>query len=312
MRKAITIITGIWNALLLLLALAIVVPRLFGMLPKAVQTPSMEKALPVGSLVYVTPVAFEDIREACIITFQAADGGGFDTHRVESIDHEAKQFITKGDNNPVADPNPVPYERVTGRVYVFVPLVGYLLIWTQPLYGKILAGVVCLASVLTFFILINGNKRKRIAHIAPLIQEENAPQEAPAQEGRAPRWPLPQVQGRAPGTLRLMAVPEELLDKPAAEEPLPELPPPELPSDPHALLSREELLQLVDAQEKEIQSLRQQLESAIAAANTAAEPIAPPEPDLPREETDMERSERFTQILQAELAKLQSGQRKVS
>jgi signal peptidase len=59
-------------------------------------------------------------------------------------------FITKGDNNPFRDSQPVPEDRVLGRVVWRIPILGYL-----PLFIRTLRGLLFLVSIITIALLID-------------------------------------------------------------------------------------------------------------------------------------------------------------
>jgi len=125
---------GVSGGLLLVVvaiaALVIVVPWLTNSTPLTVLTRSMEPAYPPGTLVIVQPAEPEEIRIGDVITYQIAPGvPEYITHRVVAVSSStsgAITFTTKGDNNGVADENPVIAEQVMGRVWYSLPWIGWL------------------------------------------------------------------------------------------------------------------------------------------------------------------------------------------
>lgn len=109
-----------------------------------VQTGSMEPSCPVGSMVVVQPVAFDDLHEQDIITFVRPDDTVV-THRIISIDREQQRLTTKGDNNNTADNSPVFYENVIGRVRLRVPYIGYVLLVLNTRFGKMMLAILAFA-----------------------------------------------------------------------------------------------------------------------------------------------------------------------
>lgn len=239
MRKAITIFIGIWIALLLLLALGVVVPRLFGVLPKVMRSSSMEPTLPIGSLLYVSAAPIEEIQEGQIITFRAGNGTELVTHRVEFVRKDTREFIVKGDGNLEADANYVPYDDVVGIVTCFMPGVGYLHIWTTPLYGKVIAILLFLILLTSFFLMRNAEKKQRWECF--LAKRECSLQEEANRQKQSYKWPLPPV--------RIGIKPGDAVSAPTKQW-----------GAEMKKLHRNELLQLILLQEKEIRSLRKQLE----------------------------------------------------
>lgn len=119
--------------LLLVLALAvvtIVLPALVGGRPLTVLTQSMEPGLPPGTLVVMRPVAVQDIRIGDVLTYQIESGEpGVISHRViekTMSSNGSILFVTKGDNNDLADENPVQEVQVVGTLWYSVPLLGWV------------------------------------------------------------------------------------------------------------------------------------------------------------------------------------------
>lgn len=119
--------------LVLVLALAglvIVGPLVTGGAALTVLTQSMEPGLPPGTLVVVAPKPVGDIRIGDVITYQVEQGRAtLVTHRVisKSVNSDGKtSFITMGDNNDLADPNPVTEGQIRGTLRYSIPLLGYV------------------------------------------------------------------------------------------------------------------------------------------------------------------------------------------
>lgn len=112
------------------LAAAVLVPRLAGATPYTVLTGSMEPTYPPGTLVVVKPIAFDDIAIGDVITYQRESGkGDVVTHRVvgsgNRFDGE-RVLTTRGDANQVADRNPVQEVQVRGKLWYSVPYLGHV------------------------------------------------------------------------------------------------------------------------------------------------------------------------------------------
>ena len=110
--------------LVIISAVPVAVPRLFGYNVYSVVSGSMAPALPVGSILYVEPVPPEEVEVGDIIAFKSS--GSVVTHRVLQDMPEGSCFITKGDANEMADINPVPYVELIGRVRMHLPALGFL------------------------------------------------------------------------------------------------------------------------------------------------------------------------------------------
>ena len=110
-------------------ALVVLIPALTGSTPMTILTGSMQPTYPPGTLIIVQPVAPEDIVIGDPITYQIESGKPeVVTHRVVAIAATGTEvtFITKGDNNAVADATPVRPEQVRGTVWYAVPYIGYV------------------------------------------------------------------------------------------------------------------------------------------------------------------------------------------
>lgn len=110
------------------LVAAVLVPRLAGATPYTVLTGSMAPAYPAGTLVVVRPS--DSIALGDVVTYQLRSGEPeVVTHRVvgvgTSVDGE-RRYTTKGDANPVADPDLVRDVQVRGEVWYRVPYLGHV------------------------------------------------------------------------------------------------------------------------------------------------------------------------------------------
>lgn len=112
------------------LAIAVLIPRLSGATPYTVLTGSMRPDLPPGTLVVVKPVAPDDIRTGDVITYQLESGkAAVVTHRVVAVGATVKgepSFRTRGDANDVPDADPVRPVQVKGRVWYSAPYLGHV------------------------------------------------------------------------------------------------------------------------------------------------------------------------------------------
>lgn len=106
----------------------VLVPRLTGSTPYTVLTGSMSPLMPPGTTVVVKPLPFDQIRVGDVITYQLNSGEPeVVTHRVVGIDitAEGPRLEMKGDANPGPDPTTVRAEQVKGKVWYWLPVVGY-------------------------------------------------------------------------------------------------------------------------------------------------------------------------------------------
>ncbi len=127
-----------WTVPVLLMGLLIWTSiGLAGFRPVSIVTGSMKPAIDAGDLVIVRNVPPEEIGVGDIIQFSHEHGSMTVVHRVvDTRDQEV--FITKGDANLTRDAEPVPADRVLGRVEICIPKVGWLPIYIKNFFGSIL------------------------------------------------------------------------------------------------------------------------------------------------------------------------------
>lgn len=151
-------ITGVLILIIVLLAVIFFIPQCLGYQPYNIQTGSMTPKYPVGSMIYVKAVPFEDIAEGDVITYHTAeDGGWVVTHRVTQIDNATQTIVTQGDANNTED-GIVNYANVIGKSTDFcIPFVGRIVTEYQSGNGKIItiAGIIFLMGVSFLLDLVN-------------------------------------------------------------------------------------------------------------------------------------------------------------
>lgn len=152
-------------------------PTLFGNSFMVVISGSMEPKMPVGTLLLSHQVAPSQVEEGDIITFYGTVGSttGIITHRVveKQGTGDGAVLYTKGDANPIEDPNPVTRENLIGKV-----------VWQSLLLGKLVALLrqkyVYLALVLIPLLVIllsNATKLVRLAKAEIRQAEEDGKEE---------------------------------------------------------------------------------------------------------------------------------------
>ncbi len=113
---------------IVLLAVVVFGPQLFGIQTYGILTGSMEPAIQTGALTFVdTGVTGADLRPGDVAAFDIGEGR-ICTHRVVSVDPENQTITTKGDANATEDLNPVAFEDVFGKTVGSVPGLGAALI----------------------------------------------------------------------------------------------------------------------------------------------------------------------------------------
>ncbi|GAA3531504.1 signal peptidase I [Aeromicrobium panaciterrae] len=115
-------------AMLAVLAICVLIPKLGGATPYTILTGSMRSSLPPGTLVVVKPTPVDQIDIGDVITFQIRTGDPtVATHRVIAKtvgDDGTPRLLTKGDDNTAADAAPVRAEQVRGKLWYSVPVLG--------------------------------------------------------------------------------------------------------------------------------------------------------------------------------------------
>lgn len=150
----------IFNAalfLMLIVAMVLLLPGLFGIRPYVVYSGSMEPKIPTGAVVFTKEGAYSP-ETGDIITFHNEDT--VVTHRV--VKKEEGTFITKGDANKNADPIPVAKSQIIGRVVFCLPYLGYIIYFLK---ARIPFTAVCIMAGLSVIsdLAYTPKKNKKIA-----------------------------------------------------------------------------------------------------------------------------------------------------
>lgn len=124
-------VSGALLALVLgLAALVIVIPAIVGGSALTVLTSSMAPRFPPGTLIVIKPTPIDEIRVGDVMTYQIKSGQpAVISHRVISrmVDlNGVTTFITKGDNNDLADKDPIREIQVKGTLWYAIPYLGWV------------------------------------------------------------------------------------------------------------------------------------------------------------------------------------------
>ena len=167
LKTTVKIISNVLVGLIVILAMLLYGTRFIGIKPYAVLSGSMESVYPTGSLIYVKPVDANKLKVDDVITFHLG-GGAVGTHRIiEIIDDEESDgkilFRTKGDENEIADTEPVKAESVIGKPVFCIPRLGVVATYISQPPGKYTAIAVTAAVLLIEVIasLAFDNKGKK-------------------------------------------------------------------------------------------------------------------------------------------------------
>lgn len=147
--------------------LAVTLPSFFGYHSLTVVSGSMGDALPIGSIAVTKPVAADAIRVGDVITFSRPGASLPVLHRVVSITHDGGQRVamTKGDANGSEDALPLVLLGTGEVVQYHVPLLGYVLVFIQSLWGRLLVGILVGGSIVRALMRNRGSDAN--AHQAP-------------------------------------------------------------------------------------------------------------------------------------------------
>ncbi|MGV8895893.1 MAG: signal peptidase I [Rhodoglobus sp.] len=158
--------------LVMVLALAVLVialPAIVGGSALTVLTNSMAPKFPPGTLIVIKPTPIDDIKVGDVLTYQIKSGNpAVISHRVitRSVNLEGETtFITKGDNNDLADAKPIIEIQVKGTLWYAIPYLGFVNNAvngeTRPLVTPIIAGLLFAYAVYTVISSIVGRRKLR-------------------------------------------------------------------------------------------------------------------------------------------------------
>lgn len=93
---------------------------------------SMEPTIPTGSLVMSYELQPSEIIVGDVIMFNPRETSMV-MHRVVEITETdlGREFITRGDANNTNDPVPIYPQEIAGKVFFFIPNVGYVIAWIR-------------------------------------------------------------------------------------------------------------------------------------------------------------------------------------
>ncbi|WP_416416513.1 signal peptidase I [Paenarthrobacter aromaticivorans] len=115
---------------LLAVTVLIMLPKVTGSQTYSVLTNSMAPKYAPGTFLVSQAADFDELKLGDVITYQIESGKpGVITHRIVGfgfLQTGEKTLTTKGDNNDVADPQPVREIQVRGKLLYAVPFVGFV------------------------------------------------------------------------------------------------------------------------------------------------------------------------------------------
>lgn len=113
-----------------IIAVSVIIPRMFGATPYVILTGSMQPEMAPGTLVVARPVDPEELGTGNVVTYQLNSGDPtVVTHRVTQVGLSSTgeyRFTTQGDANNAPDAKPVQPVQIMGERWYYVPYLGYI------------------------------------------------------------------------------------------------------------------------------------------------------------------------------------------
>ncbi|MBM7568005.1 signal peptidase I SipW [Paenibacillus sacheonensis] len=149
-------------------------PKMLGYEIKIVLSGSMEPGIKTGSIVAIKPGGdMNRFKVGDVVTFKDMENRLI-THRIVEVGTKDRQqlYTTKGDNNPTADVNRVPADRIVGQYSGFtIPYLGYGMDFANSKQGSLLLLVpgllFLLYSIVTIWKAISDLEKKKAEPLTP-------------------------------------------------------------------------------------------------------------------------------------------------
>ena len=161
-------VSGVFVAVVVLLAVALVGVRLIQLKPFVVLSGSMEPEYHVGSLIYVKSVDYKTLQVGDDITYML-DKDTVVTHRIIEVlvdeeDPETLRYFTQGIANEVPDATSVHYKNIIGKPVFTIPYLGYVSNYIQNPPGMYIAIAAGAILILLVFLpdLFEDDKKKKV------------------------------------------------------------------------------------------------------------------------------------------------------
>ncbi len=181
-KRAITVVVSIvlWVIIIIAALFAVTtmstrdinhVSNIAGFTPLTVQTDSMAPTFNAGDLIIIKQVDPNTLQEGDIITFHTIIQNEFalNTHRIESIKEVSgsRTYITKGDNNDIADTHMIASGDIVGKYVTKLKGVGKLMDFLSSSTGFLLIIVLPMAAFFAYqvyhLIMVSISLKKAVA-----------------------------------------------------------------------------------------------------------------------------------------------------
>lgn len=164
MSKVITVILSIilWCVILVAALFAFTtlatkdqnhVANLFGFTPMSVQTDSMVPTFQAGDLIIIKRTDPSKLQVGDVVTFHTIIENKYalNTHRITSITDYGtmREFVTKGDNNPIEDSHTIVDGDIVGKYVTKIPFFGKVVDFLSKPIGFL---IVVVLPLLIFFV----------------------------------------------------------------------------------------------------------------------------------------------------------------
>jgi signal peptidase I len=129
----------------------------------AVTSDSMAETLHRGDLVFSRKAEFAELDVGDVVTVGSKGLDEYFTHRIVAIDRKNQTITTRGDNNPENDPMSTPADRIVGKMWYSVPLLGYISIAfgsVSQTKGLIILAIIAVALIALNMILTHMKNKK--------------------------------------------------------------------------------------------------------------------------------------------------------
>ena len=225
-RKIWNIFTSIIVAIVVIFALLLVGPRVFGMQTFTVLSGSMEPVYHTGSIIYVKKIPdTTKIEDGTVITFMLSEDT-IATHRVvaavpDEDDPSVVRYRTKGDANDHEDGTLVHYKNIIGTPVFTIPKLGFVANYIQHPPGLYLSISFGAMLVLMMFLpeLIGALKEDDSKAKEPKPVKEPKPKRVKAPKAPKPPKPEKKAKAKPEKPARVQKRPAPVYEEPELEEP---------------------------------------------------------------------------------------------
>ncbi len=126
-------------------------------------TESMEPEIPAQSYILIKRATPSAIIPGDVIVFRSSDPllkGALNTHRVMEVLDDGKSFVTKGDNNLIADKHTALAENVIGVYQDKLPILSAIIRFVMSPLGMVVFGLIIGITVLLTYLPAIIKKQK--------------------------------------------------------------------------------------------------------------------------------------------------------